>query len=132
MEACTRPVVVERLRSVCAVQDGVQPVSSPVHQEFRLADLHRSQGYLPSGSNSSVQQEVFKVCCRSSSLSVQGSLLRSLRGPSSVHKGNGSDVAFLHSRAVRLLHYLGDWLVLASSHQEALTAWDEVLQSAVS
>ena len=41
VETCNRPVVVEWLRSVCAVQDGVQPVSSPVHQEFRLGDLHR-------------------------------------------------------------------------------------------
>ena len=34
METCNRPVVVERLHPVCAVQVGVQPVSSPVHQNF--------------------------------------------------------------------------------------------------
>ena len=56
MEACDRPVVVERLRSTYAIQDGAQPVGSPVHQEFRLDDLHRSQGCLPSGSDSSIQQ----------------------------------------------------------------------------
>ena len=132
METCNRPVVVERLRLVCAAQDGVQPVSSPVHQEFRLADLHRSQGYLPSGSVSSVRQAVFKVCCRSPSLPVQGSLLQSLHGPSSVYKGHGSGVFFLHSQAVRLLLYLDDWLVLASSHQEALTRGTCYCRSAVS
>ena len=92
MEACDRPVVVERLRSAYAVQDGVQPVCSPVHQEFRLDDPHRSQGCLPSGSDSSIQQEVLEVCCRRPCLSVQCSLLRSLHGPSSVHKGHGSGV----------------------------------------
>ena len=94
VEPCDLPVVIERVRSTYAVQDGVQPVGSPVHQEFRLDDLHRSQGCLPSGSNSSIQQEVPEVCCRRPSLSIQGSLFRSLHGPSSVHKGHGSGVVF--------------------------------------
>ena len=94
VEVCDRPVSIERVRPTYAVQDGVQPVGSPVHQEFQLDDLHRSQGYLPSGSNSSIQQEVPEVCCRRLSLSIQGSLFRSLHGPSSVHKGHGSGVVF--------------------------------------
>ena len=94
VEACDRPVVVERLRPIYAVQDGVQPVGSPVHQDFRLHDLHRPQRCLPSGSDSSIQQEVLEVCCRRLSLSVQGSSFRSLHGPSSVHKGHGSSVFF--------------------------------------
>ena len=56
-------VVIEQVRPTYATQDGVQPVGSPVHQEFRLDDLHRSQGCLPSGSNSSIQQEAAEVCC---------------------------------------------------------------------
>ena len=129
MEACDRPVVVERLRPIYAVQDGVQPVGSPVHQEFRLHDLHRPQRCLPSGSDSSIQQEVLEVCCRRLSLSVQGSSFRSLHGPSSVHKGHGSSVFFsLHSQDVRMLRYLDDWLVLASSHREPLETRDKVLQ----
>ena len=36
--------------------------------------------------------------------------------------------SFLHSQGIRLLRYLDDWLVLASSHQEALEARDKVLQ----
>ena len=68
VEPCDLPVVIERVRSTYAVQDGIQPVGSPVHQEFRLDDLHRSQGCLPSGSNSSIQQEVPEVCCMAESI----------------------------------------------------------------
>ena len=53
-----RPVI-----DLSSLNGFVQPVGSPVHQEFRLDDLHRSQGCLPSGSNSSIQQEVPEVCC---------------------------------------------------------------------
>ena len=94
MEACDRPVVIEQVHPTYVVQDGVQPVGSPVHQEFRRDDIHRSQGWLPSGSNSSIHQEVPEVCCRRPSLSIQGSLFRSLHGPSCVHKGHGSGVVF--------------------------------------
>ena len=94
METCDRPVIIEQVRSTYAVQDGIQSVGSPVHQEFGLDDFHRSKGCLPSGSNSSIQQEVPEVCGRQPSLSIQGSLFRSLYGPSSVHKGHGSGVVF--------------------------------------
>ena len=36
--------------------------------------------------------------------------------------------AMLHSQAVKMLRYLDDWLVIASTHQEALQARDAVLQ----
>ena len=42
VEACHRPVVFERFCSANTVQDGVKPVSAPVHQELRLDDLHQS------------------------------------------------------------------------------------------
>ena len=61
---------------------------------------------------SSVQQEVCKVCCRSPSLSVPGSLLRVL-------KCSQESWLWCHliRQVVRLLGYfLVDWLVLASSH----------------
>ena len=35
--------------------------------------------------------------------------------------------SFLHSQGVRMLRYLDDWLILASSHLEALEARDKVL-----
>ena len=42
VEACHRPVVFERFCPANTVQDGVKPVSAPVHQELRLDDLHQS------------------------------------------------------------------------------------------
>ena len=36
--------------------------------------------------------------------------------------------SFLHSQGVRMLRYPDDWLILASSHLEALEARDKVLQ----
>ena len=80
-----RPVF-ERFCPVNTVQDGVKPVCAPVHQELRLDDLHRSQGRVPSGSDSSGQQEVFEICSLRQSLPVQGSLLWPLHCPSSIHK----------------------------------------------
>ena len=119
VEACYRPVVVERFCPANAVQDGVKPVSAPVHQELRLDDLHRSQRCIPSGSNSPGQQEVFEICGRRQSLPVQGSLYWPLHCPSSVHRVMAPVLSFLHSQDVRMLRYLDDWLILASSHLEA-------------
>ena len=127
VETCDRPVVIERVRSTYAIQDGIQSVGSPVHQEFRLDDFHRSKGCLPSGSNSSIKQEVPEVCGRQPSLSIQGSLFRS-PAPQVFTRVMALVSSFLHSQGVRMLRYLDDWLVLASSYQEALEARDKVLQ----
>ena len=95
-----------------SVQDGVKSVGTSVYQELRLDDLHRSQGLVPSGSDSPGQQEVFEICSRRQSISVQGALLWPLHCPSSIHKGHGSGV-------IVSPQYLDDWLILASSHLEA-------------
>ena len=125
MEACDRPVVVERLRSAYVVQNGVQPVSSPVHQEFRLDDLHRSQGCLPAGSDSSISRKFLRFVVNGQVKALCFGLSTALQVFTKVMAPVSS---FLHRQGVWMLRYLDDWLVLASSHQEALEARDKVLQ----
>ena len=55
-------------------------------------------------------------------------MLRPLHGPSGIYKGHGSGVTMFHSQGIRMLRYLDDWLILASTHQEALQVRDAVLQ----
>ena len=71
--------------------------------------------------------EVFEVHGQRESLAFQGSLLRSVQGTSGLHPGYGSDVG-LSPLAGRLLRYLDDWLVMASSLAEVCWARDRVLQ----
>ena len=75
-----------------AVSDGDCPVSSPLGAEERLDGLHRPEGRLPSGADSSIESQVPQVHSRREGLAVQGLLLRSVH--SAAGAGHGSCVRF--------------------------------------
>ena len=55
-------------------------------------------------------------------------LCLSLHGPQVFTRVMAPVLSFLYSQGVRMLRYLDDWQILASSHQEALEARGKVLQ----
>ena len=86
-----------------------------------------SEGHLPSGSDSSFESEVSSFCGRGQSLAATNSLLWPHYSASDFHSCMAPVSAFLHQLGIRVLRYLDGWLVLASSHKEAIGARDEVL-----
>ena len=127
VETSDRPIASESLCPTNTFQDGDQPIGPPCGAKGRLDDMHRSQGCVSSVSGTSRQPSVPQVCCGWSGLSVQGPLLWPLHGPSGIRQGHGSCVSHTSRPGVRLLRYLDDCLVLASSRVESLWARDMVL-----
>ena len=80
-----------------SLQDGDPSVSAPVRAERRLDGVSGLEGRLLAGPNPSGQLQVPQICGFESSLSVQGSLFRSLHGSTSFHTGHGSGVDFSSS-----------------------------------
>ena len=77
-----------------AFSDGDCPVGSPLGAEERLDGLNRSEGRLPSDSDSPIESQVSQVRSWREGLVVQGPLLRSVHGATGVHVGHGSCVRF--------------------------------------
>ena len=127
MASSDRPLPLERVCASNSIQDGDQPVGSPCSSETRLYGLQRPEGCLPSGSNSSREQEVSSVRGLREGLPVQGPLLRAVHGPQVFTRVMALVSSFLHSLGIRILLYLDDWLILTLSLSEALWAKDIML-----
>ena len=127
LETCDRLVPSKWVRSSDPFQDGDQPV---VLQSVRRGDwmvfIDLKDVYL--------QVPVHPDSCRFLQFVVDGQVyqFRALCfGLSTARQGFTGVMApvslILHRMGVRLLHYLYDWLILASSHQEDLQERDSVL-----
>ena len=115
-----RPVDSEHLHSTDTVQDGdcsLRLERCPRERSPRLPGL---EGRVLPGARPSKFQEVSALCVTGDSVPVQGSLLRTVHCPPSLHESGRSSVSVgAHSRNSASLRYLDDWLVLASSETKA-------------
>ena len=121
-----------RTEQVCLlneVQDGDQPVSPLSCLEGRLDGLDRPEECLPSGPRPSGEQEVRSVCGLRQGLPVHGTILcfGLSTAPQVFTRFMTPVSAMLHDLGIRILRYLDDWLILASSLVEALWERDIVL-----
>ena len=110
LETRNRPLAPERVRSSNTIQDGNNQLGSSCGQERRLPRLDRPQGRLLSDprkllrfiSNGTVYQ--FRALC-----------FGLLTAPKVFTRVFAVVSSWAHSRGVRLLRYLDDWLILSSS-----------------
>ena len=101
----------ERVCSANSIKDGDHRGGFP--------GFHRSGACVLPDTRSSVFEEPIEVPVDKDSLSVQGPVLRAVDCLSSLHQVVAVVSAWAHSHVIRLLRYLDDWLVPASSETEA-------------
>ena len=104
--------------------DGDPSDGSPLSAEKRLDGFHRSEGCVPSDPDPSCVSQVSQVHSRREDqvlcfgLSTAPQVFTHVMAPVS---------GFLHQLGIRLLRYLDDWLIPASSQEEGCWARDKVL-----
>ena len=79
--------------------------------------IHHPEGSVSAFSDASVIQIVSSVHGVRQSLPIHGSLLWSLRCSAGLHAGHGSGLEFSPQSWIRLLPYMHDWLIQASSRE---------------
>ena len=118
MEAHHRSLHSQSLGGGLEVSYGDSPIGSSLSAERRLDGLYRSERRLPSGSDSSGGRAwQFRVLCFGLSTAPQvfTRVMALVSG-------------FLHRLGVLMFRYLDDWLIMASSQEEACWARDKVPQ----
>ena len=126
-----RPLSPERVCSADSVQDGVSRLRASVCQIGGFPSFHRSEGRVFPDTRSSGVEEAIEVpvgggggggvyqfkplCFRLSTAPQVFTLVFAVVS------------AWVHSHGIRLLRYLDDWLVLASSETEAKKSVQDLL-----
>ena len=92
METNNRSKKLEQIHQQDQVPDGDSPVGPLSSSEERLDDLHRPKRCIPTGSDTSTEQEVPPVLHNGRDLSVQNPMFRPVDSPTSFYKGDGSSI----------------------------------------
>ena len=117
-----RPVDPERLRHLVSLPHGDSTVSPSFHPSGRLDGFPG-----PAGSCSSRFASLSSLRGRGKDVPVQGPLFWSCNHTPSLHENYGSRFRHPHKYGVRMLRYLDDWLILASSELACLQSRDRLL-----
>ena len=116
-----RPVYPERLRHLISLPHGDSTVSPSFHPSGRLDDILGPAGRLPAGSCSSrfvVQGRAYQFRVLCFGLTTAPQVFTRIMAPVST---------ILHKYGIRMLRYLDDWLILASSELACLQSRDRLL-----
>ena len=122
-----RPVDSEHLHSTDTVQDedsSLRLERCPRERSPRLPGL---EGRVLPGARPPKFQEVSALRVTGDSVPVQGSLLRTVHCPQVFTRVFAAVSEWAHTLRIRLLRYLDDWLVLASSEAKARQHVQELL-----
>ena len=122
-----RSVDPESLRHLIALPHGDPSVSPELHPPRRLDDLLGPARCVSSGSSSSRFASFSSLRAGREAPPIQGPLLRSHDRASCLHEDYGTSFRILHRHGVRMLRYLDDWLILASSEIACLQSRDRLL-----
>ena len=122
-----RPLDPERLRHLVSLPHGDSTVSPSFHPSGQLDGLPGPAGRLPAGSGSSRFASLSSLRGRRKDVPVQGPLLRSDDRTPSLHEDYGPSFRHPPQVWVRMLRYLDDWLILASSEIACLESRDRLL-----
>ena len=128
MEAHHRSLHSQPLGGDLEVSYGDGPIGSSLGAERRLDGLHRSERRLPSGSDSSSESEVFEFTAGGRAWQFRVLCFGLSTAPQVFTQVMAPVSGFLHRLGVRMLRYVDDWLIMASSQEEACWARDKVLQ----
>ena len=119
LASCDQPLSPERVCSSNPVQDGDSCFGAALHPRGRFPSFLGLEGRVFSNTRSSVLVKAIVFHIRGDSLPVQGPVLRTVDCPQVFTRVFAAVSARAHSRGIRLLRYLDDWLVLASSETVA-------------
>ena len=122
-----RPLAPQRICGYLPLSYGDHPNRSLIPSGRGLVGVPGSPGCLPSGSGSSIFSLVPQVLRGGVGLPVPRSLFWLLDGSSGFYPCHGPVSAIMHRHGFRILRYLDDWLVLASTFQESVRARDFLL-----
>ena len=101
------------------VQDGDRCLGPSVRSRGGFRSFHRSEGRVFPDTHSSVLEEATAVPVGGDGLPVQSPVLRLSTAPQVFTRVFVVVSTWAHARRIRLLRYLDDWLVLASSEAGA-------------
>ena len=122
LAACDLSLSPERVRPAYSIQGGNSRFCTVICQRGRFSSFRGSEGCVLSDPNPSILKEAIEVHVGGDGLPVPR-LCFGLSTAPQVFIGVFAAVsAWAHSHGIRLLRYLDDWLVLASSEQEARQA----------
>ena len=127
LEACDRSLTLERLRPADAVQDGNSRFGAVICHRGGFSSFLGSEGCVLSDPDPRIIEEAVEVHVGGDRLPVQSPVLRSVDCSPGLYQGLRGGVAWAHSRGIRLLRYLDDWLVLSSSEKKAKESIRELL-----
>ena len=122
-----RSVDPERLHHLVALPHGDSSVSPEFHPPRRLDDLPGPAGRIPSGSSSSRFASLPSLRGSREVVPVQGPLFRSYNRAQVFTRIMAPVSAILHRYGVRMLRYLDDWLILASTEIACIQSRDRLL-----
>ena len=121
-----RSVNPERLHHLVALPHGDSSVSPSFHPPRRLDDLPGPAGRLPSGSSSSRFASLSSLRGSREVVPIPGPLPLTT-APQVFTRIMAPVSAILHRYGVRMLRYLDDWLILASTELACLQSRDRLL-----
>ena len=127
LEACDRSLTFERLRPADVVQDGNSRFGAVICQRGGFSSFLGSEGCVLSDPDPRIIEEAVEVHVGGDSLPVQSPVLRSVDCSPGLYQSLAAVSAWAHSRGIRLLRYLDDWLVLSSSEKKAKQSVRELL-----
>ena len=127
LEACDRSLAFERLRPADVVQDGNSRFGAVICQRGGFSSFLGSEGRVLSDPDPRIIEEAVEVHVGGDSLPVQSPVLRSVDCSQVFTRVFAAVSAWAHSRGIRLLRYLDDWLVLSSSEKKAKESIRELL-----
>ena len=119
LETRDRSLSPERVRPANSVQDGNCRFCTVICQRGGFSSFLGSEERVLSDPNPSIFEEAIEVHFGGDGLPVPSPVFRAATTPQAFTRVFAAVSAWAHSHGVRLLRYLDDWLVLASSEREA-------------
>ena len=117
----------ERVRPPYSVQDGNSRFCTVICQRGGFSSFPGSEGCILSDPDPSIFEEAIEVHVGGDGLPVPSTVFRTVDRSPGLHQGLRSRVSMGTSHGIRLLRYLDDWLLLASSEREAKQAVQSLL-----
>ena len=127
LEACDRSLTFERLRPADVVQDGSSRFGAVICQRGGFSSFLGSEGCILSDPDPQIIEEAVEVHVAGDSLPVQSLCFGLSTAPQVFTRVFAAVSAWAHSRGIRLLRYLDDWLVLSSLEKKAKQSIRELL-----
>ena len=127
LEACDRSLTLERFRPADVVQDGNSRFGAVICQRGGFSSFLGSEGRVLSDPEQRIIEEAVEVHAGGTVYQFKALCFGLSTAPQVFTRVFAAVSAWAHSRGIRLLRYLDDWLVLSSSEKKAKESIRELL-----